>query len=64
MRRGPPSRVELVQGTLDLLMLRTLLPGTSLTAIGRKQFATEQSKWDGFSRTVRLIFNPVEQSAK
>src|ERR687886_1479806 len=29
MSRNPESRIELLQGTLDLLILRTLLPGPS-----------------------------------
>src|SRR3954463_12749761 len=108
----PPSRVELLRGTLDLLILRTLLPAPShghaiakhiqrtsedllqvetgslypalyrleargwiaaswelsekgkraryyrITRLGRKQLAAEQSKWETFSRAVRLIVNP------
>ena len=109
------ARVELLQGTLDLLILRTLLPGPThghaiakhiqrtsedllqvetgslypavhrleakgwinaswelsdkgkrakyyrLTPLGRKQLATEQSKWAAFSRAMGLILNPVRQ---
>src|SRR2546427_2558313 len=113
-----PSRVELLQGTLDLLILRTLLADHShghaiakhiqrtsedllqvetgslypalhrleakgwigaswdlsdkgkraryycLTALGRKQLATEQSKWQAFSRAMGLILNPVDQEGQ
>src|ERR1700710_1885268 len=106
MSPKPPSRVEILQGTLDLLILRTLLPGPShghsiakciqrtseellqvetgslypalhrleakggiaaswelsdkgkrakfyrLTPAGRRQFASEQSKWETFSRAM------------
>lgn len=110
-----PSRVELLQGTLDLLILRTLISGSChghaiakhiqrtsedllqvetgslypalhrleakgwiaaswelsdkgkraryyrLTAAGKKQFATEQSKWDTLSRAIELILKPADQ---
>ena len=113
-----PSRMELLQGTLDLLILRTLLAGPShghaiakhiqrtsedllqvetgslypalhrleakawiaaswdlsdkgkraryyrLTALGRKQLASEHSKWQAFSRAMGLILNPVEEEAQ
>jgi len=118
MAHTPPSRVELLQGTLDLLILRTLMAGPAhghaiakyiqrtseellqvetgslypalhrleakgwigaswelsdkgkraryyrLTALGRKQLVTEQSKWDVFSRAMGLILNPVDQEGQ
>jgi PadR family transcriptional regulator, regulatory protein PadR len=116
MSRKP--RVELLQGTLDVLILRTLIVGPAhghaiakhiqrtseellqvetgslypalhrleakawiasswelsdkgkrakyyhLTALGRKQLATEQSKWKAFSRAMGLILNPADQEGQ
>lgn len=115
MRR---ETVELLRGTLDLLILRTLLAGPAhghavakqiqrtsenllqvetgslypalhrleakgwieaswelsakgkrarfyrLTRQGRKQLASEQSKWETFSRAMRLIVNPAGQEGQ
>jgi PadR family transcriptional regulator PadR len=114
----PPSHVELLRGTLDLLILRTLLSGPAhghaiakhiqltsedllqvetgslypalhrveakgwiaaswelsvkgkrakfyrLTPKGRKQLVAEQSKWEAFSRAMRLIVNPTGQEGQ
>src|SRR6266853_4497033 len=112
MSRDVRSRVELLQGTLELLIRRTLLAGPThghaiakhihrtseellkvetgslypalhrleakgwivaswelsdkgkrakyyrLAPLGRKQLATEQSKWMAFARAMGLILNP------
>jgi PadR family transcriptional regulator PadR len=118
MNNNEPPRVELLQGTLDVLILRTLMAGPShghaiakhiqrtsedllqvetgslypalhrleakgwigaswnlsdkgkraryyrLTALGRKQLAREQSKWQAFVRAMGLILNPVDQEGQ
>jgi transcriptional regulator len=117
MNPRTPSRLDLLQGTLDLLILRTLLAAPAhghaiakhiqrttedllqvetgslypalhrleakgwitaswelsdkgkrakyyrLTALGRKQLASEHSKWRSFVRAVGLILNPGDQEA-
>jgi len=118
MNRAESSRVDLLQGTLDLLILRTLLTGPAhghaiakhiqrtsqdllqietgslypalhrleakgwiaaswdlsdkgkrarfyrLAALGRKQLAAEQSKWETFSRAMGLILNQATQEGQ
>ena len=118
MNRPPQSRIELLQGTLDVLILRTLVSGPAhghaiakhiqrtsqdllqvetgslypalhrleakgwiaaswqlsekgkrakyyrLTAAGKKQLASEQSKWEAFARAVGLVLNPGTQEAQ
>jgi len=114
----PSNRIELLQGTLDLLILRTVLLGPThghaiakhiqrtseellqvetgslypalhrleakgwieasrelsdkgkraryytLTRAGRKQLATEKSKWDAFARAMGLILKPAPEEGQ
>jgi PadR family transcriptional regulator, regulatory protein PadR len=114
MARTKTSKVELMRGTLDLMILRTLLPGPNhghaiakhiqrttddllqvetgslypalyrleasgwvaasweksakgkraryyrITAKGRKQLASEHSKWEAFVRAMGSLLNPAE----
>lgn len=118
MGNSRQPQVELLRGTLDLLILRTLQAGPThghaiakhiqrtsedvlqvetgslypalhrleakgwvaaswelsdkgkrarvyrLTPHGRKQLAAEQTKWDAFSRAMRLVVNPAGQEGK
>jgi transcriptional regulator len=118
MGRKPSPRLEFLQGTLDVLILRTLVLGAThghaiakhiqrtsedllqvetgslypalhrlelkgwvaaswelsdkgkraryyrVTPLGRKRLATEQSKWEAFSRAMGLILNPADQEAQ
>ena len=113
VRTSKEPKVELMRGTLDLMILRTLLPGPShghaiakhiqrttedllqvetgslypalyrleadgyvaanwdksakgkrarfyrITAKGRKQLASEQSKWDSFVRAMGILLKPA-----
>lgn len=117
VKKQTPDRVELLQGTLDMLVLKTLLFGPShghqigkhiqrttndllqvqhgslypalhrlerkgwvaskwetapdrnrefkyyrLTAAGKKQLLTEESKWKQMARAVAQIMGPAEES--
>jgi PadR family transcriptional regulator, regulatory protein PadR len=118
MAKKPHTRVELMRGTLDLMILRTLLPGPShghaiakhiqrttedllqvetgslypalyrleasgwvaaeweisekgkrarfyrLTPTGRKQLASEQSKWEAFARAMGFLLKPIGEDGE
>ena len=118
MTRSPRPRVELLRGTLDLMILRTLITGPAhghaiakhiqrtsddllqvetgslypalyrleasgwvaasweksdkgkraryyrITPKGRKQLASEQSKWEAFVRAMGSLMNPADEEGR
>jgi len=68
MNRDGASRVELLQGTLELLNLRTLVAGAGQVLspyAPRAQTARDRrSKWEKLSRAVALILNPADRETE
>ena len=76
MPQETSGRIELRQGTLDMLVLRTLLFGPAyghqnkkrefkyyrLTPAGKKRLLAEVSKWKKLTGAIARIMWPVEQS--
>jgi hypothetical protein len=53
------NRIELLQGTLDLRV-----KAYKLTALGRKQLATERSRWKQVMEGMAGILNPSGEESK
>ncbi len=68
MAKQAQQRVGLLQGTLDMLILRTLRCGPAhghyrLTDKGKKQLVVEQSHWKEMAEAVaRVMWHAAEES--
>ena len=66
MPKQAPQRANLLQGTLDRLVLRTLLHGSCAwppNRLGRKQLVVEESQWKQMAEAVaRVIWLAIEES--
>jgi PadR family transcriptional regulator len=78
MRKQKDEPIDMLQGTLDLLILRTLLFGPihghasennrrarrhRLTAAGRKQLKAEAGKWERLAEAIARVLNPNREEA-
>ena len=76
MRKQKDEAIDMLRGTLDLLILRTLLFGpihghaiaksierTSQDVLRVEQLTSETSKWERLSEAIARILNPNREEA-
>jgi DNA-binding HxlR family transcriptional regulator len=76
MQKQKDKAIDMLQGTLDLLILRTLLFGpihghaiaksierTSQDVLRVEQLTSETSKWERLSEAIARILNPNREEA-
>jgi hypothetical protein len=65
MEKQAQQRTNLLQGTLDMLILRTLLYGPEhrLTDKGTKQLVVEESQWKQMTEAVARVMWPTVEAS-
>lgn len=68
MANGEEAKAEVIQGTLDLMVLRGLVRATwgitnrkawfyAMTAAGRRRLATEKAEWDRMTSIIHTLLH-------